>query len=177
MIMWTLSQRYSTISTLFIIILGSIPGIRYRLHLGKLINSLVKEASRKKEVPRADLKGCYMDATRNAFGALITCNNFFSLTGMIPFLVWIFIISIRLFPQRWNCNFVDALGLKVKLSLVLNFYWTCSIFSKFHNLTVPGEERLWACCYREMLWLNLSNTVMFFIYDAGLGPVHKANRY
>lgn len=177
MIMRTLSQRYSTISTLFIIILGSIPGIRYRLHLGKLINSLVKEASRKKKCPVQIWKVVIWMQLEMHLGLSSLVIIFFSLTGMIPFLVWIFIISIRLFPQRWNCNFVDALGLKVKLSLVLNFYWTCSIFSKFHNLTVPGEERLWACCYREMLWLNLSNTVMFFIYDAGLGPVHTANRY
>lgn len=49
----TVSHRYSTTSTLFIIF-GSIPGMRHRRHLGKLITSPVKKAhaaSRTRESP------------------------------------------------------------------------------------------------------------------------------
>lgn len=163
----TVSHRHSTTPALFIMFV-SIPGIRYRLHLGKLINSRVKKAhaaSRTRKSPTQLWKAVMWIQIEIHLRLSSRVIIFFSVTGMSPFLVWIFIIFIRLFPQSWNRNFVCALALRVKLSLLLNFYWTCSIFPKFHNFTVTTEERLWAYCYRQMLQLNLSNPVMFFIPD------------
>ena len=95
------------------------------------------------------LEKLFFNSNRNSFRVLITCSNFSSMTGMIPFLVWVFlfvclfIIFIRLFPRRGYCSFfLFVLDLRVKLLLLLHFYWTCSIFLKFHNLPVTREERL-----------------------------------